>query len=156
MAGTAKVYFANRLSLKVNDGSTDHTLAILHGCEVIWEAEHIEEYGMDSTLREDVSKVKQKVRVKIKYAKFNPIVTEWWQMQIIRPSGATGAMEDTNTVKLFDITGILTDGAASPQKFQAVIDDCYFPTMPMVFAENQYVVHDLEAIGKSITSSNPA
>jgi hypothetical protein len=156
MAGTAKVYFANRLSLTVNDGTSDHTIAVIHGAEITWNAEHVEEYGMDSTLREDVVKIKQSIDVKIKYAKFDPIVTEWWQMGILAgdPDGGTGAMVDTNDVALYSVVGTLTDGAGTPQILKATIAGVYFPSMPLILTENQYVQHDLSGKGKSITYAN--
>ncbi len=157
MAGEV-VFFANRLTLKVNDGTTDHDLAALHGCEIIPQAEHIEEYGMDSILREAVNKVKFKVDFKAKFAKFNPAVATWWMMEVWNPSagGTAGAVTDTNTVKLFSATGTITDGAASPTKLQAVIANIYFPATPIVLAENQYVVLDLAGVGSLITFTNPA
>jgi hypothetical protein len=156
MAGEV-VFFANRLTLKVTSGTTDHTLAALHGCEIIPQAEHIEEYGMDSIFREAVNKVKFKVDFKAKYAKFNPAVATWWMMEVWNPSsGTAGAVADTNTVKLFSATGLITDGADTPTKLQAEIADIYFPATPMVLAENQYVVLDLAGTGRLVTYTNPA
>jgi len=156
MVGTAKTYFANRMTLKINDGTADHDLAALHGCEIIPQAEHIEEYGMDSILREDVAKVKFKVDFKVKYAKFNPIVAEWWMMKVWNPAGADGTVANTNEVALFSATGVITDGATVPQKLQAVVSGIYFPSTPIVLAENQYVVLDLSGVGRLVAFSNPA
>jgi len=158
MAGTAKTYFANRATLTVNDGSTDHVLAALHGVEITPHWEHIEEYAMDSILREDVARVKAKVDVKIKYAKFNPIVTEWWQMQVLAGSntGADGTMADTNNVATFAVTGLVTDGLASgAQKLQAAVAGVYFESLPLVLQENQFIQHDLSGVGRTIVFSNP-
>lgn len=156
MAGEV-VFFANRLTLKITDGSTDHNLAALHGCEIIPQAEHIEEYGMDSIFREAVNKVKFKVEFKVKYAKFNPAVADWWVMQVWNPegTGTDGAVADTNAVKLFKATGVITDGASPATKLQAEISDIYFPSTPLILAENQYVVLDLTGTGKMITFTNP-
>lgn len=156
MAGTAKVFFANRMTLKINDGTTDHDIAVLHGCEIIPQAEHIEEYGMDSIFREAVAKVKFKVDFKVKYAKFNPVVTEWWMMKVWNPAGADGTVADTNEVALFSADGIISDGAAVPQKLQAAVSDIYFPSTPLVLAENQFIVHDLSGVGRLVAYSNPA
>jgi len=158
MTGTERVFFANRMTLKIKKGSgTQATLAVLHGCEIIPQAEHIEEYGMDSIFRADVAKVKFKVDFKVKYAKFNPLVGEWWQMGIwkVLTTGTDGKVCDSNDVALFEAEGTITDGAATPQKLQATVKDIYFPSMPLVIAENQYIVHDLSGVGKTVEFTNP-
>lgn len=155
MAGTAKVFFANRLTLTINDGTTEHPLAVLHGCEIIPQAEHIEEYGMDSIFRESVAKVKFKVDFKVKYAKFNPVVTEWWMMRVWNPAAGDGTVADTNDVALFSATGEISDGGTTPQILQAMIEDIYFPATPLILAENQFIVHDLSGVGRMIGYSNP-
>ena len=154
---TAKHYFGNRMALVVNDGS-DHTMAALHGAEFTVSAEHIEAYSMDSIERDDVARVKVKVDVKVKYAKFDPVVASWWQMGILSGTAGTmtGATVDTNSVALFDIEGLLKDGAATDYTdLKAVVSDVYFPSMPLVISENQWVQMDLSGVGKSVTFSNP-
>ena len=149
-----KHYFGNRMTLKV--GST--TIAALHGVEITTSAEHIEAYSMDSVFRDDVARVKMKVDVKVKYAKFDPTVTTWWQMGILSGTAGTmtGATVDTNSVALFDIEGLLKDGAATDYTdLKAVVSDVYFPSMPLVISENQWVQMDLSGVGKSVTFSNP-
>lgn len=158
MAGEV-VFFANQLTLTVTHESTDYDLAVLHGCEIIPQAEHVEEYGMDSIFREAVNKVKFKVDFKAKYAKFNPTLADWWVMKVWNAGtgGTDGAVTDTNEVTLFKATGTITAQAGTETKrLQAEISDIYFPATPIVFQENQYVVLDLAGTGRTIAFSNPA
>ena len=152
---TAKHYFGNRMALVVNDG-TDHTIAALHGAEFTVSAEHIEAYSMDSIERDDVARVKVKVDVKVKYAKFDPVVASWWQMKILRGKAGTpdGSADDSNDVALFKIVGTLSDATAGGTKLVATVDGVYFPSLPLVISENQWVQMDLSGVGTKITFTN--
>lgn len=154
------VFFANRMDLKIENeatGSTEVTLAALHGCEIIAQAEHIEEYGMDSIKRIAVAKAKFKVEFKVKYAKFNPTVGSWWQMGIwkVTSAGTDGKVCDSNDVATFKATGTIDPGG-SGTKMQIEVSGIYFPAMPLILAENQFIVHDLSGIGSDVVFTNPS
>jgi len=154
MAGEV-TFFGNRATINVKDGAETTALAVIKGWEFTVGFEHIENYGMDSILREGVARVKAKVNVKIKAGKFNPTVASWFLMKVLNPAGADGTLADTNDVALFEIEGEVTTGGTSPTRLKAVVSDCYFESVPFVGSENQWMVWDLSAVGKTIAFSNP-
>lgn len=161
MAVTTDTFFANRGTLAVVGVSANpatQTLAVLKGVEFNVTFEHVELYGMGSILRQDVAKHSAKVEVSVKYAKFDPTLSSsiFFPYWILNPTATTtpsGVIEDTNTEKLFTVTGnwVGTGG----MKMQIVAANVYFENFPMPMPEHDFVVLDLKGYGDNVTITNP-
>jgi len=162
MASTAAFAFANMATIAVNVGGTTTggaKLGVVKDVEITVSFEHVPLYGWSSILRQAVAKHTAKVAVKIGYIKFDPIITTGWQFSMLRPTGATGALEDTNTVQLFDIEGIfnfLADSTGSPaaQILKAEVRNVYFPNFPLKAAEGQWLKVDMTGEGQTVVFTN--
>ena len=164
MAAAATIYFANEATLAV-EGQTasnppSESLAVLKDVEVIAEWEHSELYGFGTTRRVGVCKHTAKCTVKFKYMKYLPTVsgaTAWFPMWMADATGATptGVTVDTNTVRLFKITGVFAPQGSGNSKLQAVVESVYFPKFPLKATENEFVPVEMEGIGTFVTYTNP-
>ncbi len=70
----AKSFFANYGQLQVasTDGTNVVSIAAIKGVEMSPEFEHVELYGMEEVTRADVAKHSLKVKVNLKFAKWDP------------------------------------------------------------------------------------
>jgi len=154
--------FANRGTIAVNVGGTTTGAAVLgvvKDVEITVSAEHVNLYGWGSILRQAVAKHSAKVAVKIGYMKFDPVVTTGFQFSMLRPTGATGAFEDTNTVQLYCIEGLFVfepDSTGTPalQHLHAKVENVYFPNFPLKMAEGQWLKVDMTGEGQTVTFTN--
>src|SRR5574343_703394 len=71
---TTYSFFANYGQLQVasTDGTNVVSIAAIKGVEMSPEFEHVELYGMEEVTRADVAKHSLKVKVNLKYAKWDP------------------------------------------------------------------------------------
>ena len=134
------------------------TLGTVKDVEITPSAEHVNLYGWGSIKRVAVAKHSAKVAVKIGYMKLDPAVTgaTAFQFYILNPTASTspsGAMEDTNSVKLFTITANFM--FESGTNLLGTVKDVYFPNFPLKAAEGQWVKVDMVGEGSDVTFTNP-
>jgi hypothetical protein len=158
----ADTFFGNRgvvtiVGTSPNANPTIQTIAVLKGVEINTNFEHVELYGMGSIVRQDVAKHSAKVEVKIRFAKFDPTVASstYFPYWVLNPSATTtpsGAIEDTNTEKLFTV--VATGNGTGATIMKATVTNVYFENVPMALPENDFVVMDLTGYGSAVTYSN--
>jgi hypothetical protein len=153
----ADTFFGNRAVVTVAGTSnpTSETVAVAKGIEVTVTFEHVELYGMGSILRQDVARHTAKVDFKLRFAKLDPTLANYfmyWQLNPSATTAPTGTIEDTNSVKLFTVTykQVGTGGAI----FDATISNVYFEDFPFPSPENDFVVVELTGHGSGITITN--
>lgn len=156
-AGDQCVAFANRGVVTIA-GSTGtpavSTFAVVKDVEIAVSYEHVPLYGWGSIRRQGVAKHSEKVGVKVGSMKFNPQVTAsptWWSY-ITNPTSGGTTDEDTNTVKLFNITATFTfeDG----QILKGTVYDVYFPSFPLRASEGQWIKLDVSGEGAYVAWDN--
>jgi hypothetical protein len=128
---------------------TPETLAVLRGLEmnVSWEVAEL--YGTDSIFRVDEAKHSLKAEAKIKYAKWNAGPTVDWTMEILRPTGKTGAVEDTNVCFVNGVVYSIVGTSATTMEI--VCGKTYWEGLPYPFPENDFIVRDLTGKAKAVT-----
>lgn len=156
MASTS--YFANTLTLAISTTSgTTLTVGILGGVEITGEFEHIELYGQETILREDVARVKAKVAVTAKFSKFHPKIlgmilgTLNAAKDLEGGSSATttqAEITDSNTVTLFDMRGTVT--GKNGEAYKVKVTNVYFETMPWPAPEDDFMGPELTGFGDKI------
>lgn len=129
---------------------TPETVAVLRGLEmnVTWETAEL--YGTDSIFRVDEAKHSLKAEAKIKYSKWDCGVTSDWTMEVLRPSGKTGAIEETNAVFCNGVVYTIP-GSGTSTYLEIVCGKTYWEGLPYPFPENDFIVRDLT--GKASTAS---
>lgn len=149
---TLSTFFANKGSVSISgDGGSPATedLFVVKDVEVTVSAEHVPLFGWGSIQRKAVARHTGKVSVKIGWAKFKPAAQNWL-FYIGDPVSGTGALTDTNTVKLFDVVVKFVNEASPNETLTATIQDVYFPNFPMKASEGQWVRLDMDGEGVSI------
>lgn len=136
---------------------TVQTIAVLKGVEINVNFEHVELYGMGSIMRQDAARHTAKVEVKIRFAKFDPTVaaSTYFPYWILNPSATTtpsGAIEDTNTEKMFTV--VCTNTGTGGLVMKATVTGVYFENVPNALPENDFVVMDLTGYGSAVTYAN--
>ena len=124
------------------------TLAVLKGIEVTTTFEHEELYGMDSIIRQDVAKHTAGIEFKVSYAKFNPDPAAGWEMDILKPTGGDGTIEDTNTVFAPYVILNILDTSTAYQEI--MLKNVYFEGLPTNLPENDYLVRELNGKASEI------
>jgi hypothetical protein len=151
-AGDQCVAFANRgvatIAGAAASAPTVTSFAVMKDLEITVGWDHVPLYGWGTVRRVAVAKHTEKVGVKVGSMKFNPNATAaalpWWSY-VSNPTAGGVTDEDTNTVKLFDVTGAFTfeDG----QVLKATIYNVYFPSIPFRGSEGQWVKLDASGEG---------
>ena len=141
-------FFGNRARAYV-DGNA---LAVLRGLEVVFNWEVKELYGTDSIFRVDEAKHNMKIGFTIRYSKWNPDVTTDLGSLILRPSGATGAIEDTNTLYLAAVT--LTEHGSDTSLLSFNLTNAYFEGLPYPIPENDFIIRELKGYARGGTITN--
>lgn len=148
-SGTALQYVYKGPTLATSAGYYSDTtaLSVLRGLEVNlgWEVQPL--YGTDSILRVDEAKYQLSVELTAKYCKWNPDPTVDWGMNIIRPTGPTGAVEDTNTLYLGGV--VFYAPGADGTVTEIVMGDVYFEGLPYPFPENDFIIRELKGHARS-------
>ena len=165
MAGLVQesTFFANKGIITVTGflpaaTPTVITLAVVKDVEVTTSFEHVPLYGWGSITRQAVAKHTAKVAVKVGWMKASPSVSgsgasPWFPFWINHPTAGSGAIEDTNTVKLFTVTVKFVN--ESGEFLLATIANVYFPNFPLKMTEGQWMKVDLSGEGSSVTFTNP-
>lgn len=151
-AGDQCVAFANRGVATIAGASstapTVTSFAVMKDLEIAVSYDHVPLYGWGSVRRQGVAKHSERVSVKIGSMKFNPNVTAsalpWWSY-VTNPSSGGTTDEDTNVVKLFDVTGAFTfeDG----QILKGTVYNVFIPSIPFRGSEGQWVKLDMSGEG---------
>lgn len=152
---TTYSFFANYGQLQVasTDGTNVVPIAAIKGVEMTPEFEHVELYGMEEVTRADVAKHSLKVKVNLKYAKWDPDA-DYIMNSIILGDFNRGvadvditkaninAVDYKNKVALFKVTATMytTDRT---RKVTATAHNVYFTGVPWQFNENEFIVRDL-------------
>jgi hypothetical protein len=124
---------------------TPYLLTVLRGLEVnvTWETEEL--FGTDSLFRVDEGKHHAKVEIKINWSKWDCGVTSDWMMSVLRPSGKTGAIEDTNTH--FTNGAVFTIlGSDAVGNLEIVCGKTFWTGLPTPFPENDFVVRSITGV----------
>lgn len=129
---------------------TPLALAVLRGAEFTVSYEVKELFGTDSINRVDEAKYAEKVITKIKYSKWDPGVTTDWMMKVIRPSGATGDVEETNTLYTNGVVYYIL-GSDATDNVEIVAGKTYWEGLPYPFPENEFVIRDVTGHAVSAT-----
>jgi len=137
--------------------SARHTLLSLHGWEVLagWQFE--EEYAQDSTFREGVARHHFKVDVNATYGRFLPDSTKWLGSLIMAPTdGASGLVEDTSEVALFQFVGLATkfNGNQLSKPLRITVDEVYFENYNLPVQENKFIHVPLKGHGRTVKYEN--
>ncbi len=135
-------YFGNRARLWVGG----NTVSVLRGLEVRFDWEVAELYGTDSIFRVDEAKHNLKIYIKVRYSKWDCIVTNDLGSLILRPSGATGAVEDTNTLYL--TTAVISTTGTAGDVVTFNLTNLYFDKLPYPLPENDFIVRELEGYAR--------
>jgi hypothetical protein len=150
-SGTALAYVYKGPSVVAQPGFYSDTTSfqVLRGLEVNinWEVQPL--YGTDSIARVDEAKYQLSIESTTKYCKWNPDPTVDWTMAILRPTGASGVVEDTNTAFLTGVVYYIpgTDGTV----MEIVMGDVYFEGLPYPFPENDFIIRELKGKARSAT-----
>jgi hypothetical protein len=126
---------------------------VVKDVELTVSAEHVPLFGWGSILRQAVARHTAKTAVKIGYMKLDPTVTTGWQFSMMRPAGATGVLDDVNTVKTFTIVADFV--FESGTTLRGTVTGVYFPAFPLKAAEGQWVKVDMTGEGADVTFTNP-
>ena len=148
-------YFGDSIAVTYEiAGGAALTIAILKGVKISAEPEHIELYGQETVFREDVARVKQKVAVSAKFAKFHPEVlgkilgTEEADKDIdgeVEAGTTRASITDSNVVPLFDLTGTVT--GKNGETYDAKVTNVYWEAVPWEAPENDFMMPDLTGFG---------
>ena len=115
---------------------------VLRGLEVNFEWDMEELYGTDSIFRQDEAKHNLKITNSVRYCKWDSSVTGDWMMKVLRPSGATGEVEDTNRVYIINTVYTITGSAGGT--LDIVLGQCYYEGLPYPFPENDFIIRELK------------
>lgn len=132
------------------------TLGVVKDVELTVSAEHVNLYGWGSIKRQGVMKHSAKVAIKIGYMKLDPAVTSGFQFYILNPTATTtasGALTDTNSVKLFTVDASFLFESGTTLKGE--VSNIYFPNFPLKAAEGQWIKCDMVGEGSDVTFTNP-
>jgi len=154
------IWFANKGTLAIAGvGGTPAsiTVGVVKDVEISVSADHVPLYGWGSIKRQGVARHSLKVGVKIGFAKFAPLTTAvgstpiWFPFYVLSPTDGvvTSAVNDVNTVKLFDVTVVLTGEDAGT--LTIVAKNVYFPNFPLKASEGQWIRVDMDGEGSDIT-----
>jgi hypothetical protein len=141
-------YFGNKARLWVGG----NVVSVLRGLEVRFDWEVAELYGTDSIFRVDEAKHNLKIYIKIRYSKWDCDVTTDLGSLILRPSGATGAVEETNTLYL--TTAVITTTGTAGDTLTFNLSNVYFNKLPYPLPENDFIVRELEGYARGGYVSN--
>lgn len=122
---------------------------VLRGLEVTTSYDVQELYGTDSITRIDEAKYQLKISHTTRYCKWNPDPTVDWVMAILRPSGASGVIEDTNTAYLNGVVYYIP--GADGTTLEVVMGDVYYEGLPMPFPENDFIIREMKGNARSAT-----
>lgn len=121
---------------------TPITLQVLRGLEVNFNWETAKLWGTDSIIRVDEAKYQFEVETKARYCKWDPGVTVDWMFKVLRPTGATGAVENTNTCYVNGVVySILGSDAGS--NLEIVCGRTFWDNVPYPLPENEFMIRDL-------------
>jgi len=87
-----------------------------------------------------------KITHNARYSKWDPTVTVDWTMKLLRPSGSTGAVEETNTAHLNGAVYTITGSAGGTMDI--VLGDCYYEGLPYPLPENDFIIRDLKGYAR--------
>ena len=166
----AKSFFANYGQLMVASAdasfSSPVAIAAIKGVEISPEFEHVELYGMEEVTRADVAKHSLKVKVSLKFAKWDPeadtIMAGVLLGDFYRGASDTAITKTNindvsykNKVALFNIVATMytTDRA---RKVTATAYNVYFTGIPYQFNENEFIVRDLTGTAEYMEMSDAA
>lgn len=143
----AYVYKGPNVAAAAGYYSTPTPFQVLRGLEVTTGYEVRELYGTDSIVRQDEAKYQVKISHTTKYCKWNPDPAVDWTMKILRPSGGTGVIDDTNTVYLNGVVYYIT--ASDAGILELVMGDVYYEGLPYPFPENDFMIRELKGNARS-------
>ena len=136
------------------------TIGVVKDVEITVSAEHVNLYGWGSIKRQAVAKHSAKVAVKVGFMKLDPLLTNTsassFVFFILNPSAVTtpsGLLEDTNTVKLFNITANFL--FESGENLLGTVKNVYFPNFPLKASEGQWLKVDMTGEGSDVVFTNP-
>jgi hypothetical protein len=128
--------------------STPLTLQVLRGLEFNVGYEIKKLWGTDSTFRVDEVRYQFDVTTKAKYCKWDPGVTVDWMNNILRPTGPTGVVEDTNTCFTNGVVYWII-GSDGTSNFEIVCGRTYWENVPYPMPENDFSIRDLTGHAQS-------
>ncbi len=146
-------FFANTLAVSLFSGATEVTVGLIKNVEISVSWENKPLYGMDSIIRADIAKVKMKVDVTARYAKFHGkeiglLLGTTTADKDVYGATATGrtkaSVTDSNTSILFDIKGQVSNGALL---YTVRATNVAFDGVPNVFPEDEWIALELTGEG---------
>lgn len=139
---TSTTFFANRARATVGG----NTISVLRGLSIIYNWDVKELYGTDSVNRVDEAKHNLKIEVNIRYSKWDPLITTDLGCKILRPTGATGEIEDTNTLYLDTV--VITALGSAGGTMTHTLTNVYFNGLPYPLPENDFLVRELKGYAR--------
>lgn len=111
--------------------------------------DHVEDYDNSSVFLGEVARIKGRVEVKLKFAKWDPTVSGTL-FDILNPTGGDGTMEDTNEcAKLEVVVAFQSFGGATTTTI--TVADVRFDALPFAGMLDQWNAMELSGIGTSAT-----
>jgi hypothetical protein len=104
---------------------------------------------LKSYTRVDEAKHNLKIEVTIRYSKWSPIITEDLGCKILRPTGPTGDIEDTNTLYLDTV--VITAIGSAGGTVTHTLTNVYFTGLPYPLPENDFIIRELKGYARGGT-----
>lgn len=157
MSVTQDSWWGETMTLTAETEAPDGTIttvpvAGLQSVSISATGEHTTLYTADSVLRDDVRKGQMEVSVEFEYAKWDAeFVKEW----LNGAAGTSLTIEDTSEVKLFDITGSVTNAGGSVLEVEIV--DAYFEEIDIFDASmGEFISKNESGTGKNVNLTETA
>ena len=130
--------------------ATPQLFAVTRGFQLSASWENRDLYGTDSTERVDEARDTLKVTVKIKYAKWDPIVSNDWISSVLDPIAGSGAYADTNLQYINGGVVFMVPGSNGTSIMRIVCGRVYWDGLPNTIPENDFIVRDLTGYAKGV------
>lgn len=134
------------MGAETSGDATSVPVAGLQNVSISASGEHTSLYTADSVLREAVRKGQMEVTVEFEYAKWDAgFVKEW----LNGSSGTSTTIADTSEVKLFDITGTVTNDQGDDLAVE--VTDVYFEELDVFDASmGEFISQNQSGTGKNV------
>lgn len=158
MTASADNYFANVAVITIAGASgtpTSETIAMAQEVEITYSHEEAIAWGFGSVLMQNRARYNVQVDVKIRYIKFLPQISSNALFYIMDPASGTGAVTDTNAVKLFTVTGQFAPMTTGNKTLLATVSNVTFKKLPFRASLHNWMEVNLEGIGQTVAYTNP-
>ncbi len=137
-------WFANSAQATV----TNMVVGILKNVTITPHFEEAELYGIGSVLRQDIARYGFYVDVTAEVASWDPTETLTGTWLYGEAGGST--LQDTTTSTTVTVTATLKDTAGN-SNLTIVVEEVYFPEMPLEGRENEFITRNLKGKGSDFT-----